>query len=74
MKITPIVYAIHEEGESPIFGDGTIRVEAMDKTDGFYYKITQVNPQSEFIDCYDREEILRILEAIELLEKGDSDD
>ena len=74
MKITPIAYAVHKDGESPIFGDETIRVEAMDEAGGFYYKITQVNPQKEYIDCYEKEEIQCILEVIELLEKGDSDE
>lgn len=77
LKITPVVYAIHGEKESPLFGEDTFHVSAESTGGGIFYKIENISPNLEFAGknkiFIEEEELLRIAEACELLKK-DIDD
>ena len=46
LKTTPIVYAIHGENQSPVFGEDVIHVTGRDDASGLYITLEMVCPSS----------------------------
>lgn len=44
MITTPVVYAIHSENESPLFGIETLHISAESNGGGVYVKLKNINP------------------------------
>jgi hypothetical protein len=73
--ITPIQYAIHRKGESPIFGEDTIKVSLQDNGAGHFITLESVNPSSYSTDDYpnmlvmDFKEIEELNDIVEIFKK-----
>ncbi len=44
MRVTPIAFAIHQDDESPIFGNDTLRVTVRDDAGGPFCTVDKINP------------------------------
>lgn len=69
MKIltTPLTYAVHNEGDSPVFGESATHVSVDDEAGGAFIVLTQLN---ECTDCklrFDLDELIAVTEAAKKL-------
>ena len=76
LKITPTEYAIHKDGEHPLFGSDTIIVKANGDASGLFVTIAVVNPECTSEEYFgdgkftlDTKELKAILEVVEKLEE-----
>jgi len=78
LQITPVRYAIHKKGESPIYGDDAVHLTVQDTGAGYFYTIESISPSDTNDDVYgqgklslDTEEIMLIAKLVEKIEDGD---
>ncbi len=76
MKITPIKYAIHREGDSAVFGEDSFHVSIDDEGAGEYIVIESVCPSEPFDDnrmAMDYSVLKKIVEVADIFRKNEEE-
>lgn len=68
MKIltTPLTYAVHNENDSPVFGESTTHVSVEDEAGGAFILLKQFNGGEQVLR-FDLDELLAVTEAAKKL-------